>query len=101
MDVKGLAPVEISADGFTSRTNVSTGQKQVLTPDILRWLGRRLPSDGFCLLGTTMEDLYPDPTWNFAFGQASLTERVGVYSFVRYDPSFNGQPRGQEYLHLL
>jgi hypothetical protein len=59
MDVKAPAPVDIRGEGFTSRTNVSTGQKQVLTQDILRWLGKRLPADGFCLLGITMEDLYP------------------------------------------
>ena len=40
------------------------------------------------MLGITMEDLYPDPSWNFVFGQASLRERVGVYSFARYDPRF-------------
>jgi archaemetzincin len=33
-----------------------------------------------------MEDLYPEPSWNFVFGQASLNERVGVYSFARYGP---------------
>ena len=31
-----------------------------------------------------MRDLYPDPAWNFVFGQASLRERVAVYSFARY-----------------
>ncbi len=47
----------------------------------------RLPSDASCYLGITMADLYPDPAWNFVFGQASLRERVGVYSFARYaDP---------------
>jgi archaemetzincin len=35
-----------------------------------------------------MEDLYPDPAWNFVFGQASLRERVEVFSFARYDPAF-------------
>ena len=38
-----------------------------------------------------MRDLYPDPRWNFVFGQASLRERVGVYSFARYDPRFYGE----------
>jgi len=48
-----------------------------------------------------MEDLYPEPSWNFVFGQASLTERVGVYSFARYDPAFYGEARGQDYQALL
>jgi archaemetzincin len=38
-----------------------------------------------------MTDLYPDPSWNFVFGQASTRDRVGVYSFARYDPRFYGQ----------
>jgi archaemetzincin len=38
-----------------------------------------------------MVDLYPDPAWNFVFGQASLRDRVGVYSFARYAPRFYGE----------
>ena len=48
-----------------------------------------------------MEDLYPEPSWNFVFGQASLNERVGVYSFARYDPAFYGELRGKDYPALL
>ena len=69
-------------------------RRQILTRDVLRSLQGRLPKDGFCLLGITMEDLYPHPSWNFVFGEASLSERVGVYSFARYDPAFYRQPRG-------
>jgi archaemetzincin len=35
-------------------------------------------------VGITMDDLYPDPAWNFVFGEASPRDRVGVYSFARY-----------------
>ena len=48
-----------------------------------------------------MEDLYPDPRWNFVFGQASLHDRVGVFSFARYDPAFFGEPCGNRYQQLL
>jgi archaemetzincin len=95
MEVKALPPVSIRASGFTSRTNPMTGRRQILTEDVLRWLKDRLPTDAFCLLAITMEDLYPEASWNFVFGQASLTERVGVYSFGRYDPAFYGQPRAK------
>ncbi len=44
-----------------------------------------------------MEDLYPDPAWNFVFGSASLYERVGVFSFARYDPAFFGEARGKDF----
>jgi len=52
----------------------------------------RLPGDAVCYLGITMADLYPGPTWNFVFGEASFNQRVGVYSLVRYTNRFWGQP---------
>src|ERR1035437_10091489 len=88
MEVKALAPISISVSGVTTRTNSMTGRRQVLTGDVLHWLTGKLPGDAFCLLGITMEDLYPEESWNFVFGQASLNERVGIYSFARYDPGF-------------
>jgi archaemetzincin len=48
-----------------------------------------------------MEDLYPDPSWNFVFGQASHQQRVGVFSFARYDPVFYGEKRSKDYQALL
>jgi archaemetzincin len=101
MEVKALAPIRISASGVTSRTNSMTDRRQILTGDVLRWLQGKLPGDAFCLLGITMEDLYPEASWNFVFGQASLNERVGVYSFARYDPAFYGEDRGKDYQKLI
>jgi archaemetzincin len=77
-------PLDLTTAPITSRANPSTGQRQLLTTDILTFLRRQLPSDAFCMLGITMTDLYPDPAWNFVFGQAALHDRVGVYSFARY-----------------
>jgi len=91
MPVRVLPVVEHSAARVTSRTNPSTGLRQLLTGDILGLLAQHLPAEAFCLLGITLQDLYPAPSWNFVFGQASLRERVGVYSFARYDPSFYGE----------
>jgi archaemetzincin len=82
---------------ITTRRNSTTGNRQLLTTDILAALQKRVPEDAFCLLGITMEDLYPEPSWNFVFGQASLRERVGVYSFARYDPAFYGAARGPDH----
>ena len=42
-------------------------------------------------LGVTTEDLYPEPDWNYVFGEALLEERMGVYSLARYFPSFWGE----------
>lgn len=77
-------PLDISGAMITEREHPQGGQRQLLTGDILSLLARQLPSDAFCMVGITMVDLYPDPSWNFVFGQASLRNRVGVYSFARY-----------------
>ena len=91
MDVRLLPPFDLSRSHIVSRRNLRTGQVQFLTGDILNLLKARLPDDAFALLGITMVDLYPDPSWNFVFGQASLQDRVGVYSFARYTPQFSGE----------
>ncbi|PKK90334.1 MAG: hypothetical protein CVV64_10235 [Candidatus Wallbacteria bacterium HGW-Wallbacteria-1] len=75
---------------FTSRINVNTNFPQLLTTDILKFLMENLSSDSYCTIAVTMLDLYPDDSWNFVFGQASLVGRVGVFSLFRYDPSFYG-----------
>jgi archaemetzincin len=72
-----------------------------LSTDVLRWSESRLPADAFCLLAVTMEDLYPDESWNFVFGQASLSNRTGVYSFARYVPGFLGQAGGDDQRSLM
>jgi archaemetzincin len=83
-DVAILPSISLKEVAVSERINPHDGQHQLLTTDILRLLARRLPKDAFCLLGMSMIDLYPDPNWNFVFGQASLRNRVGVYSFARY-----------------
>lgn len=101
LPVNVLDPVALETEKFTSRVNSSTGKRQLLTTDLLRFLGKRLPKDGFAILGITMEDLYPDPSWNFVFGQASIRDRTGVYSFARYDPAFYGSPREKGFERLM
>ena len=44
-----------------------------------------LPSDAAALIAFTNEDLYPDSSMYFVFGQASLEDRVGVWSLYRLD----------------
>ena len=91
MPVTLQAPVDVSRYGITERQNPGTGQRQLLAGDLLGFLRRDLPDDAFCRLGITTIDLYPEPSWNFVFGQAYLTERTGVYSFARYEPRFYGK----------
>lgn len=69
------------------------GRRQYRADDLLDALQRRIPKHAYCLIGVTQDDLYPGPGWNFVFGQARLHDRVGVYSFARYDPAFYDEPR--------
>lgn len=101
MDVKVLPALDRMQAHITSRRNPWTGQVQLLTSDILNLLLRGLPEDAFALLGITMIDLYPDPNWNFVFGQASPRDHVGVYSFSRYDPRFDGRRLAEDSHKLM
>jgi archaemetzincin len=74
----------VPVTGVTTRINSYTGQRQLLTRDLLALLADHRPARASCVVGITMEDLYPGPEWNFVFGEASPHDRVGVYSFARY-----------------
>ena len=74
-----------------SRVNGISAKKQWKSLDLLRWLPSQLPDDGYAMLAVTMTDLYPDENWNFVFGQASIKNRVGVFSFARYHPDWTGR----------
>ncbi len=46
-----------------------------------------LPPDAAALIAFTTTDLWPGSGWNYVFGEASLSARVGVWSLHRYgDP---------------
>jgi len=51
-----------------------------LLSDVL--VERRQATDA-AVLGITAQDLWPGAGWNFVFGQASLNDRVGVWSMAR------------------
>jgi archaemetzincin len=91
----------VQGQDFTTRVNPLTHNHQILATDVLRFLMTKLPRDAFCVLTITMEDLYPEPAWNFVFGQASLRERVAVFSFARYDAAFYGQERAADHQTVL
>jgi archaemetzincin len=68
------------------------GWKQILSTYVLDEVLRpKLPDDACAYLALTTSDLWPGQGWNFVFGQASITERVGVWSIWR-----NGDPHGGE-----
>lgn len=70
------------------RKNPYTGQEQILSTYVLDTvLPPRLADDAAVCIAFTATDLWPGQGWNFVFGQASLSERVGVWSIAR-----NGDP---------
>ena len=71
------------------RTHPSWGDKQILSTYVLDTVLRpRLPKDAFGMIALTSSVLWPGKGWNFVFGQASLRQRVGVWSMYRYgDPN--------------
>jgi len=64
---------------------------QYLTREILDSLSHHTPDHAIAYLGVTFQDLYPEPSWNFVFGEAELSARVGVYSLLRFTPEFNDE----------
>jgi len=70
------------------RVHPSWGDKQILSTYVLDdVLKPRLPTDAVAYIAFTTSDLWPGRGWNFVFGQASLRDRVGVWSIYR-----NGDP---------
>ncbi|KAF3817328.1 hypothetical protein GH733_011728 [Mirounga leonina] len=88
LTVKLLEPVPVSVTRCSFRINDNTQNLQIHAGHILRFLKRKKPRDAFCIVGITMIDLYPRDSWNFVFGQASLTDGVGIFSFARYGSDF-------------
>jgi archaemetzincin len=68
------------------RINQFTKNRQIYTDYILeKILLPDLPQDAASLIAFTNEDLFPDKNVNYVFGQASLKNRVGVWSLFRLD----------------
>ena len=65
--------------------------EQALTKHLLAALEQRLPDDAMAYVAFTEMDLFPEASWNFVFGQASLQQRVGVWSLAR-----NGDPSSDD-----
>ncbi|MBL9133402.1 MAG: hypothetical protein JNG86_19480 [Verrucomicrobiaceae bacterium] len=101
METRVLEAVALDKVPAKRRTNPNTKKLQLLTTDILGWLPSRKPADAYALIAVTMEDLYPQESWNFVFGQALLQGGAGVFSFARYDPAFYGEARDAETRALI
>ena len=80
-------PLDVVPDK-ARRTHPSWGMKQISSLYVLnKVLSPRLPKDAVAYIAFTASDLWPGDDWNFVFGQALLTGRVGVWSLYRFgDP---------------
>jgi archaemetzincin len=89
LEVRQLPELSLSlVPKSARRVHPDWGVPQILTSFILeKLLVPRLPDDAAALISFTASDLWPGEGWNFVFGQASLRDRVGVWSIYRYgDP---------------
>ncbi len=93
LETKLLPTLTIPADQVTTRIREGTERPQWLAADILKILEPQLPPDAYCLVGVTLTDLYSLTTTTYVFGQATIKNRTGVFSFARFDPAFYDDPR--------
>jgi archaemetzincin len=82
---------ELSADlvpATSRRARPDLGTEQLEAGYVtMQILLPRLPRDAAACIALTSADLWPGNDWNYVFGQASLQDRVGVWSMFRYgDP---------------
>jgi archaemetzincin len=72
------------------------GEEQILTTYVLdKVLKPKRPTNAVALLALTSSDLWPGKGWNFVFGQASLSDRVGVWSLARFGNLDGSQAESQ------
>ncbi|HUQ67927.1 MAG TPA: archaemetzincin [Planctomycetaceae bacterium] len=91
-----VSAAEIPPSARRLRTEDSPEEQWLATHILYEVLQPRRPDDAVAVLGLTATDLWPGPGWNYVFGQASLTARVGVWSLAR-----NGDPDlGDDSYHL-
>jgi archaemetzincin len=88
-EVKQLHALKLDVIPAKARRKHPTwGMDQLLTTHVLYdVLKPKLPADAAAVIALTTSDLWPGEGWNFVFGQASLSDRVGVWSLYR-----NGDP---------
>ena len=89
IQVKFTDPVSLAVIPLDfERQHPQTGDRQILTSYVLEEiLIPNLPKDAVNSTAFSSVDLWPGVGWNFVYGQASIDDRVGVWSIYR-----NGDP---------
>jgi archaemetzincin len=87
LPVKTLDAIDLTTiPAKARRRHPDWGVPQIDSLYLLDLLKPHVPADAVAVLGLTASDLWPNETgrkWNFVFGQASLRDRVGVWSINR------------------
>ena len=82
-----LEPIDLACvPARARRVHPTWGVEQLDSLYLLDLLKPRVPANAVAVLGLTAEDLWPNEPgkkWNFVFGEASLRDRVGVWSTNR------------------
>ena len=86
LEVVEMPSRELRVTGANVRQNRASSTRQIKTGYILNDILKPiLPADAAALIAFTTDDLYPDESMSYVFGQASLEDRVGVWSLARLD----------------
>jgi archaemetzincin len=88
MQVKLINIVSLQSLKVKSRINQYSKKIQYHAGQINSKTVKYVPNDAHCMISILLDDLYPESSWNYVFGLASIDERVGVFSFARYSSSF-------------
>lgn len=86
LEVVEMPARQLSVTSQNMRQDRLSKSRQIKTGHILNdILKPMLPTDAAALIAFTTYDLYPDESMSYVFGQASLENRVGVWSLARLD----------------
>ena len=101
LKIKLIKIINLKSLNIESRINGYTNKIQYNASQINSKMAKFVPNDAHCVLSILLDDLYPKPDWNFVFGLANIQQRVGVFSFARFDPAFWGKNRPDNYENYL
>ena len=78
----------ISDDFIPAKDRRKTSSEQLRTTYLLyEYLLPKIPKDAAAFIAFTEKDLYPQDSWSYVFGQASLSHKIGVWSMYRFGDS--------------
>ena len=76
---------EISDDFIPAKDRRKMLSEQLRTTYLLyEYLLPKIPKDAAAFIAFTEKDLYPQDSWAYVFGQASLSQKIGVWSMYRF-----------------